>query len=127
MDLDKLIMEEFVQFREKIVDSVQSSHPHMFMAINTILSNKKNKIGLQVIEEGKAIGEYTFILNGVRVASVDKGRLLSEIHHPVLGVIRPYVVAERIHLEKMMKEQGFLNDLLATIPKYLPGLTIKFM
>lgn len=127
MDLDKLIMEEFVQFREKILMGVQARHPHMFAAINTILANKENKVGLRVMEDGKMLREYTFNLNGVHISSVDKGQLLSEIHHPMLGVIRPYVIAERSHLEQMLNEQGFFTDLAATIPKYLPGLTIKFM
>lgn len=127
MDLDKLIKEEFVQFREKVINGVQARHPHIFTAINTMLSSKENKVGLQVLEDGKVAGEYTFNLKGVRIASVDSGKLLSAVNHPMLGVIKPYVVVERSHLERMMKDQGFFYDLSETIPKYLPGLTIKFM
>lgn len=127
MDLDKLIKEELVPFREKVLDGVQARHPHILTAINTIVSGKENKMGLQVLEDGKVVGEYTFNLKGIRIASVDCGTLLSEIHHPMLGVIRPYGVIERSQLEQMIKDEGFFNDLLATVPKYLPGITIKFM
>lgn len=127
MDLDKLIKEDFVQFREKVTDGVKARHPHIFTAINTMMSSKENKIGLQVLEAGNIAGEYTITLKGVRIASVDSGKLLSEIHHPMFGVIRPYVVVERSHLEQIIKDEGFFNDLSATAPKYLPGLTIKFM
>ena len=127
MDLDKLVKEDFVQFREKVTDGVKARHPHIFTAINAMLSGKENKVGLQILESGSIAGEYTLTLKGVRIASVDSGMLLSEIHHPMLGVIRPYLVVERSHLEAIIKDEGFFNDISATAPKYLPGMTIKFM
>ncbi|MEN6411340.1 MAG: hypothetical protein ABFC84_01095 [Veillonellales bacterium] len=127
MDLDKFIKEEFVPFRERVVEGVQARHPHMFTAINTMLSGKENKMGLQVVEAEKVAGEYTFHLNGIYITSVDSGQLLSEIHHPMLGVIRPYAIVERKQLERMIQDKGFFDDLAATIPQYLPGVTIKFM
>lgn len=127
MDLDKFIKEELVQFREKVIDGIQTRHPHIFTTINTIVSGKENKMGLQVLEDGKVVGEYTFNLKGIRIDSVESGRLFSEIHHPMLGIIRPYAVAERKQLEQMTRDEGFFNDISATVPKYLPGLTIKFM
>lgn len=127
MDLDTLIKEELVPFREKVLDGVQARHPHIFTAVNTITSGKENRMGLQVLEDGKIVGEYTFNLKGIRIASVDCGTLASEIHHPMLGVIRPYGVVERSQLEQMIKDEGFFHDLSATVPKYLPGITIKFM
>lgn len=127
MDLDKFIKEDFVKFREKVIDGVQARHPHIFSAINAVLSSKENKIGMQILDNGKVCGEYTINLKGLRIESVAGGELRSEIHHPMLGVIKPYLVVERTHLEKIINDQGFFSDLSATAPKYLPGLTIKFL
>lgn len=127
MELDKLVTEDLVQFREKILDSLQVKHPHIMSFINAILSGKQNKVGMQVADDGLVIGEYTFILSGVRIGSVEKGTLVSEVHHPFLGVIKPYAIVERTYLEKMIKDEGFINNLIGTFPRYLPGITIKFM
>ena len=127
MGQDNLIKEDFAQFSEKVIDGIKSRHPHMFALINTILSGKENQIGLQLVENGKGAGEYTFNLKGVRIASIDSGNLRSEINASVMHSIKPYVVVELRLLETMIKDPGFCSDVSLTIPKYLPGLTVKFV
>jgi hypothetical protein len=85
MDLDKLIMEELVQFRKKVIEAVQERHPGIFAVVNKVLADKENKLGMQVTENGKVVGEYTFILKGIHISNVESGQLVSEIHHPFWG------------------------------------------
>lgn len=127
MGQDKLIKEDFVQFSEKVIDGIKARHPHMFALINAFLSGKDSQIGIQIVEDGKFAGEYTFSLKGVRITSIDSGNLRSEFNAMVMNSIRPYVVVELRLLETMIKDQGFFNDVSLTIPKYLPGLTVKFV
>jgi hypothetical protein len=127
-EVDRLVLEKFVPFRERIIDAVQSKHPHIFTMINALMAGKQNKIGLQVTESGKMAGEYTINLDGMRISRTDTGKLESEFHHPFLGIVRPYAVIERANLEKLIADEAaFAADLLATVPKHLPDLTIKFM
>ena len=127
-ELDKLVTEDFVSFREHIIDDLQAKHPQMFSIINFILSKRQNKIGMQVLENEKIAGEYTFQLEGIRIIKAVPGKLESEVHHPLLGVIKPFVIVEKTTLQNMLSdEQSFAADLFAVISKYLPYMTIKFM
>ena len=59
---------------------------------------------------------------------MESGKLDSEIHHPFLGIIKPYVSMERHVLEKIIAdENNLINDYVPTINKYLPETTIKFL
>ncbi|MDR3591069.1 MAG: hypothetical protein P4N41_15555 [Negativicutes bacterium] len=127
-EVDRLVLEKFVPFRERLIDAVQGKHPHIFTMINALMAGKQNKVGLQVTEGGKIAGEYTFNLDGVRISRTDPGKLESEFHHPFLGIVRPYVVVERANMEKLIADEtAFTSDLLPTISRHLPDLTIKFM
>jgi hypothetical protein len=127
MDLDKLIMEELVQFRKKVIEAVQERHPGIFAVVNKVLADKENILGMQVTENGKVMGEYTFILKGIHISSVESGQLVSEIHHPFLGIIKPYVAIEKGQIERLLADQEFITNMTVSIPRYLPGITIKFM
>lgn len=127
MDLDKLIREDLVQFRERVIEAVQKDHPHIFAVIDKLISDKENKIGMQVLENNQVAGEYTFNLKGIHVTSVDSGKMISELHHPMLGIVKPYVIIERSQIEKIINDQEFFRNLLSAVPKYLPEMTIKFM
>jgi len=82
---------------------------------------------LQITENGKVIGEYTFILDGLYIKDVQSGVLSSEIHHP-FGTVKPYGIIEKRALERMLQdEQGFINEPFSTFRKYMPDITIKFM
>lgn len=50
MDLDKLIKEDLVEFRKKVIEAAQSRHPGIFAIINKVLSDKVNKLGMEVTE-----------------------------------------------------------------------------
>lgn len=55
-ELDNLVTEDFVSFREHIIDDLQAKHLRMFSIINLILAGRQNKMGMQVLENGKIAG-----------------------------------------------------------------------
>ena len=126
-DLDRMIEERIIPLRKKAIDSLTNRHPHIFSALNGYLSKKNNHVGIQITENGKVIGEYTFYLNGLYISRVEKGTLLSEIHHP-FGIVKPYGIVEKSVLEQILEdEEKIIKDSFSTIAKYLPSITIKFM
>ena len=127
-DVDKLVMEKFVPFRERLVDVFAEKHPHIFTMLRAVFSNKDNKFGLQITESGRVTGEYTLSLDGLRIAGVEPGRLSSEIHHPFLGVIKPYIAVERATLVKAVADDRLLElDIAYAVRTYLPELTVRFL
>lgn len=67
-------------------------------------------------------------LTGIRITGTEQGKLDSEVHHPLMGIVRPYLVVEREGLEKIIADEAsFTADLFAVLPKYLPELTIEFL
>ncbi|MDF2570987.1 MAG: hypothetical protein K0R55_2591 [Sporomusa sp.] len=126
-DTDRLIKEKVLPFREKMIGIIKEKHPYMYSVANNVLSGRKNKAGLQVTQEGQVIGEYTFHLDGIHIESVECGKLDSGIHHPFLGLVKPYGVLERSTIEQMLEDEGFGSELFSTFAKYLPGVTIKFL
>ncbi|MFZ5650166.1 MAG: hypothetical protein ACOY4I_04865 [Bacillota bacterium] len=65
-------------------------------------------------ENGKAVGEYAFYLDGLYISKVEKGALASEIHHP-FGSIKPYGIIEKSLLEKIIEdEQNVINEPFST-------------
>lgn len=126
MDVEHLVKEEFVPFREKIIEALSAKHPQIFSVINAMMAGKQNRVGLQVTEDGEVAGEYTMLLDGVRITEV-KDTLSSEFHHPFLGVVRPYVVVEAASLQEMIHDDAFSQDAVAAIPKYLPDIALRFL
>jgi hypothetical protein len=127
-DLDKFIEQQFLPFHRQNVDSLIKKHPHLINIVNTILANKDNRAAIQVTHSGKVIGEYTLYLDGLFIVKVDCGRLDSQINHPFLGVVKPYVVVEQVVLEKIVAdENNYLNEPFSAVGPYLPDLTIKFL
>jgi len=126
LTIDNLIKEQFVPFRQKIIETLRTKHPHILPLLDKILSGKKNKIGLQVTENGTIIGEFTFHLNGINIEETKSETLSPELYHPFLGVIKPYVVVERKALESIMQDEGFSHEPLSTFGKHLSDITFKF-
>lgn len=126
-DIDRLIKEQLLTFREKVLGILKEKHPYVYSIANGVLSGRKNMAGLQVTENGQVIGEYTFHLNGVHIENVDIGRLESGINHPFLGLVKPYCVTEKNTIERIINDEGFSIDLLNTFTRYLPEITIKFL
>jgi hypothetical protein len=130
MDIDKvnrLVTEDFVNFRAKVLASVMNKHPQVYTLVNSILAGRRNMVGMHVTENGMVAGEYTFHLEGLTIGNVETGVLASEIHHPLLGIIRPYVSIEASVLERIIKDERFMNDFFGTLPNYLPEITIRFL
>jgi hypothetical protein len=128
-DVDALVKNEFVPFRERLTEALSKKHPQLFSVINALFTHQQgNKFGLQVTENGRIIGEYGLNFNGAEITDVTSGKLDSEVHHPFWGTIKPYVSIERAALEKMIAdENNLLNDYVPNVIKYLPVLTIKFL
>ena len=125
-EVDALIKEKLVPMINRVDDALVQKHPHILGMIDKYLTGKNNKAGMQVTENGRVVGEYTFHLNGLKVTNVEFGVLSPELHHP-MGIIKPYRIIEQSVLEKMLEdEQEFVNEPLATIRKYMPDVTIKF-
>jgi hypothetical protein len=124
-EIENLIKEQFVPFRQRLVEMLRRKHPYILSTVDKILADKKNRIGMQVTENGKVMGEFTFHLDGIDIEKTEAGSLSPELHHPFLGVIRPYVMVERSAIEKVMKDDALFESLTA-IANYLPDMTLKF-
>lgn len=126
--IDDLVINRMVPMREKIVAVLREKHPQIFKVIEAVLAGQDNKIGLQVLEGGRVAGEYTFNLEGISIKRTDAGRLGSAIHHPFLGLLRPYFIIESSTIEKFLgDEASIMADPFAAAGKYFPDITIKFL
>lgn len=127
-DVDTFVKDEFVPFRERLTEALSQKHPQLFSFVSALFTNQGNKFGLQVTENGQVVGEYALHFNGTRITDVESGKLDSEVHHPFLGVIKPYTSIERRVLEKMIAdENNLVNDYVPNAIKYLPEVTVKFL
>lgn len=125
---DDLVINRLVPFREKIVNTLREKHPQTFKIIEAVLAGQDNKVGMQVLEGGRVAGEYTFNLQGIRIERTDTGRLDSGIHHPFLGLVKPYFILESSTIERFLgDEASILADPFAAAGKYFPDITIKFL
>jgi len=127
MSVDTLIQEDLVSFRRKLIDYFKEQHPHIFSILEYTLSGHKNMVGIQVTEEGKIAGKYTLMLDGINVIEAKSGILDSALHHPLLGVVKPYVTIERSVIENLVKDDQFRTEMFTSVAKYLPDITIKFL
>jgi len=106
---------------------VKAKHPYFYSIVNSALAGRKNKVGLQVTQAGKVIGEYTFHLEGLHIENVDIGQLDSGIHHPFLGLVKPYGVIEINAIERILDDEEFTSELITAFVRYLPDITLKFL
>lgn len=127
MSLDTLIQDDLVNFRREVIGCFKEQHPHIFLILEHMFSGRKNRIGIQVTEDGSIAGRYTLVMDGINVVEVKSGTLESALHHPLLGVIKPYVTIERSAIETMVKDEQFKTEIFTSIVKYLPDFTIRFM
>jgi len=127
MSVDTLIQEDLVNFRRNLIVGFKAQHPHIFTILENMFSGRKNMVGIQVTENGNVIGKYTLMMDGINVVEAKNGVLDSALHHPLLGVVKPYVTVERSVIEKMIKDDQFKTEMFASISKYLPDVTIKFL
>lgn len=126
-ELDSLIKDKLVPLRRRMVDALRPKYPEIFAAADQYLADPGNRVGLRVLENGKAIGDYTLKMEGAYISDVESGRLDSQIRHP-LGVIKPYLVVEKSALERMVAdEQRIIEDPFGAIQEYLKDTTIKFL
>lgn len=128
-DVDSFVKDELVPFRNRLSEAFSQKNPQLLSSLNALFANQEgNKFGLQVTENGRVTGEYSLHASGWQITDVESGKLDSEVHHPLLGTIKPYVSIERDALEKMIgEENNLLNNYGSTATKYLPEVTIKFL
>ncbi len=127
MSVDVLIQEDLVNFRRKLIECFKEQHPHIFSILEHSFSGRKNMVGIQVTEQGKVVGKYTLIMDGINVVEAKSGTLDSALHHPLLGVVKPYVTVERSAIETMIKDERFKSEMFSSIARYLPDVTIQFL
>ncbi len=127
-EVDTLVQDEFVPFRERLAEALSQKHPQLFSFVNALFNNQGNIFGMQVTENGRVIGEYALHFTGTKVTGVESGKLDAEVHHPFLGTVKPYVSIERQALEQMIADEpNLLKDYIPNAIKYLPDVTIKFL
>lgn len=127
MSLDTLIQDDLLNFRREMIVSFKKQHPHIFSILENMFSGHKNMVGMQITEEGKIVGKYTLMMDGINVVESKSGTLDSAVHHPFLGVIKPYITIERSAIEKMIKDEKLKTEIFSSIVKYLPDFTIQFL
>jgi hypothetical protein len=126
--IDDLVINRMVPMRERIVAALREKHPQILKVVEAVLAGQDNKVGMQVLEGGRVAGEYTFSLDGIRIKRTEAGRLDSGIHHPFLGLVKPYFIIESSTIEKFLgDEASIVADPFATAGKYFPDITIKFL
>jgi len=127
MSVDTLIQDDLVNFRRNLIGCFKTQHPHVFSIIEHTFAGHKNMVGIQVTEDGNVVGKYTLMMDGINVVEAKSGILDSALHHPLLGVVKPYVTVERGVIEKLVKDDRFKTEMFTSIANYLPDLTIKFL
>ncbi|MEG6585385.1 hypothetical protein [Dendrosporobacter sp. 1207_IL3150] len=126
-EVDVLIKEKFVSFRRKVLEHLKEKHPYIIGIVESAMAGRKNKFGLRITENGKTVGEYTLIANGVSIESVEVGILDAAVKHPMLGEFKPYAIIERSDIEQAIENEEFFTDTFAAAKKFLPNATIKFL
>lgn len=127
MSIDTLIQDDLVNFRRELIGCFKTQHPHIFSILERVFAGHKNMVGIQVTEDGNVVGKYTLMMDGINVVEAKSGTLDSALHHPLLGVVKPYVTIERNVVEKLVKDDQFKNEIFTSIARYLPDVTIKFL
>lgn len=127
MSVDTLIQEDLLTFRRNLIECFKEQHPQIFAILEHTFSEHKNMVGMQVTEDGNVIGKYTLMMDGIDVVEAKSGILDSALHHPVLGIVKPYVTLERSVIEAMVKDEQFKTEMFTASAKYLPDITIKFL
>lgn len=124
---DKFVLEKLVPFREQVIQTLKTKNPILISMAENLLRGKQNKVGMKVLDNGKVAGIYTFHLEGIHITKTECETLQSEIHHPFLGLIKPYVEVEKSALEKMVSDENFLQEPFSAATKYLPSVALKFL
>lgn len=127
MSIDTLIQDDLVNFRRSLLEAFKVQHPHLFSILDRLVAGRENRVGIEVLEEGKVAGKYTLLMDGVHVIEAKSGILDSAFKHPLLGTIKPYVVVERTVIEQLVKDENFKKAIFSSLANYLPDLTIKFL
>ena len=127
-DIDIMVREQLLPFREQILEAFAKQHPVVYTGMKTFLGSRQNKIGMQILSGNVAIGVYTFTLEGLNIIRVQEDILEPEMDVPMLGIIRMYMQIDKADIEKMLHDSDLTgNDIIKAGMKYLPATTIKFL
>ncbi len=126
-EVDILVKERLVPFREKLLETFAKQHPVIYTAAKTFFAGRTSRIGFQVTVDHYIVGTYTFVLNGLNIVKTEVGVLDPYLEYPLLGIVKPYALMEQRDIEKLLGDSNFITqDVIKTGLKYLAGVTIKF-
>lgn len=125
-DADKFMQEEFLPFCKRVCDAFEINQQPVYKMVNGIMSGRV-LMGMRLLDNGGVIGEYTLIMDNVKISGIDNGVLSSEVRTP-FGIIKPYCILEKKTIEKMIQDEpSFITHPIETEFKYYPEITIKFL
>ena len=125
--LDELVMRDLVAFYDTLLEAMQKAHPHSMSFASECFPGKKNRLGLEVLLDGKSIGQYTFHLQGLKITAIEAGTLDPEVHTLMLGIVRPYFILEEASLIRLLPDRELRVAPLSVWKQYLPDCMIKFL
>lgn len=127
-EVDRLVIEGLVPFRNKLTAVFRDKNPYLFGMASAALAGKESKFGVQVTEGGRVAGEYTLHVSGVEITRAEPGKLESGVQLPYVGMIKPCLIIERAGLERILGDEGaIMADPFPAMLKHLPELTVKFL
>ncbi|MDU2064143.1 MAG: hypothetical protein E6713_04805 [Sporomusaceae bacterium] len=127
-ELDSLIRDQIVPFHLRNVEALGAKHPHIMGMVNSVMANQENRAAIRIQEQGKIVGEYTFLLKGLKIETVESNTLDPQFQHPFLGKIKPFVTLERTVLEKVLADdKNYLEEPFSAVVPYLSEITIQFL
>lgn len=126
-ELNALITEKVVDFRKEVLEIFKKHHPVFYAALDRFFKARPVKIGFQVTQDGKVVGDYTFVLEGIQISEVKTGILEPKFEIPFWGDIKLYAVMEKKEIEAMLEDKALLTEhIFKNVIRYLPKVTIKF-
>ena len=127
-EVDSLVLEKLIPFREELLEVIKTKLPYVFGIAEKLFSDKENFWGLQVFDNGKLQGEYTFKTKGINVAHTESGKLEPLVKHPLVDkFLKPYIILEKNDLIAFLNDQSVKKQPIEKLIDFLPSLTIKFL
>ena len=125
-DTDKFMQEELLPFYKRVMAAFEQNHHALYATFSSFMSGR-NRSGMRITENGNVLGDYTVVLDDLKVSHIDNGVLTPEWHTP-FGVVKAYVIMEKSTVEKLIQDEAnFISHPFATKLKYIPEMTVKFL
>jgi hypothetical protein len=69
-DADKFMQEEFMPFYKRTFNTFKQNHNALYSVIEKFLPEKKNHIGIRIMENERTVAEYTVYFNGAAISTI---------------------------------------------------------